>query len=167
MGIDVDVDIKGMRKMQRKIDRLRKEAPEAVGAALYERAVGVMTDSKKQTPVDTGRLRSSGFVSAPMEVGPGGGMKVVMGYGTEYAVFVHEDTDASHTTGNAKYLEKALNAKAGQMAEQIAKAAEAMMERGVGLEAIGQGNEFPQKPNPTEKKAEKERKRAADDSTDY
>ena len=38
----------------------------------------------------------------------GGEQDVSVSFGTDYAIYVHENLEAHHTTGEAKYLEKAV-----------------------------------------------------------
>jgi len=67
---------------------MAKKIPKVAGAALFEEAEKIMAESKRIVPVDTGALRSSGFVDLP-RVG-NKGPSVRFGYGSEYSVFVHE-----------------------------------------------------------------------------
>lgn len=80
-----------------------------------------MSQSKQIVPVDTGTLRNSGFVELPTE--SDGLIKVEMGYGgaaAPYAVFVHEDMQAFHRVGQAKYLEDPVNQAKKGIADRIA-----------------------------------------------
>jgi hypothetical protein len=77
----------------------------AVEGALFTEAEVMMGVSKRRTPVDTGRLRSTGHVKPPQT--RGGKTEVVLGYGTDYAIYVHE-RPARHPVGQAKYLESAV-----------------------------------------------------------
>lgn len=82
-----------------------KVTPDKVAAALYREAELIMAESKKRTPVDTGNLRATGHVKPPTV--KGGKAEVVLAYGTEYAIYVHE-IPASHPTGQSKFLESAM-----------------------------------------------------------
>lgn len=97
----------------------------AVGAA-SQQLEAVMTTSKQLVPVDTGVLRSSGTVTQPRRTEEG--VTIEIGYGgaaAPYATFVHEDLDAQHTIGQAKYLEEPLTAAIPDIVDAIAHAAEA------------------------------------------
>lgn len=76
-------------------------------AALTAEAELIMTDAKKNTPVDTGTLRSSGIVTPrPAD------HRVDLSFGgaaSAYAAIVHERLDVHHPVGEAKFLENALN----------------------------------------------------------
>jgi hypothetical protein len=89
------------------LDRLVRAMPEMGKQVLREEAELTITDAKRQTPVDTGALRSSGFADSVND----DGMAAVMQFGNssvDYALVVHEDLDARHPSGNAKYLENAM-----------------------------------------------------------
>jgi len=152
------IEFEGEREIKRRLDKYRRNAPETFSAALYERAVSVMTQAKKLTPVDTGRLRASAFVSRP-QTQAFGGMEVVFGYGTDYAERVHEDTSAYHEVGEAKFLKKAMNLRKHKMPKQIAKAVVAFMKTGTKLTPgdMDLPESYPARPNPTASKAAKER----------
>jgi hypothetical protein len=87
-------------------------------AALSEEAENVMGVSKRRTPVDTGRLRSTGHVK-PAER-KSGGVSVTLAYGTDYAIYVHE-IPASHASGQSKYLESAVKDNAKGMPGRLRK----------------------------------------------
>lgn len=99
---------------------------QAVSRGLQAVAVEIAGEAKKRTPVDTGRLRASiawaaegerhhkdtatGRDGTPVTVqfaaaAPEGVARV--GTNVKYAPFVHEDLDAQHTVGQAKFIEEA------------------------------------------------------------
>src|SRR5690606_17248765 len=78
-----------------------------------------MTESKKRVPVEFGNLRASGFVQQPRRE-DGRRIFVELVYGTDYAVYVHEDPDAFHKVGQWKYLESVLNESAPFMGQRLA-----------------------------------------------
>lgn len=86
---------------------LGENAPNALGAALYQEAEDIMAKSKPLVPVDTGALRASGQVQTPRV--SGNAVSVTLGYGNSsvaYALIVHENLSAHHDVGQAKYLEQ-------------------------------------------------------------
>lgn len=96
--------------------------PDKVASALYVEGQIEMTESKRRCPVDTGTLRASGFVAEPMRSGKN--ISVTLSYGgaaETYAIIVHEDLEANHRVGQAKFLESVLNESRSSMAERIAK----------------------------------------------
>ena len=112
----------------------------AVGGAVYREASRVMASSIREVPVDTGRLRATGFVSAPDTTTRD--VSVQLGYGTDYALPVHERTEVSHAVGKAKFLDDPLNAARSGMADRIARDTRILFEQNRGF-ATGP---FPQRP---------------------
>lgn len=119
---------------ERRVEKLLKDAPEAVGAGLYAFGLKVMNTSKRKCPVDTGRLRASAFCASPRE--ENGMPAVTCGHGTEYAPAVHEGT--KHMAAR-KWFEKAIEAESGDAAKVIAKQAEKALQKGGGI-AIRSGS---------------------------
>lgn len=79
----------------------------ALAGAAYQRGQAIMAVSQRLVPVDTGALRSSGHVEAPKI--SASKVQVDLVYGgaaAPYARIVHEDLDAFHKVGQAKYLEE-------------------------------------------------------------
>lgn len=105
----------GGKELKANLKRLETEYPEAADLALYEEAEGMMTLAKVKCPVDTGRLMNTGYVHPPSE------SEVEMGFGTDYAMAVHERTDANFVTGEAKFLENAINERTAGFEERMAK----------------------------------------------
>lgn len=99
-------------------DKMRQ----ALAAALYREAEGLITEAKQETPVDTGALRASGHVRQPeikeneIVVRCGFG-----GVGAPYGLYVHENLEASHPVGKAKYLEDPANRRAPTMEERVGR----------------------------------------------
>lgn len=113
-----------MRGKDSVIATLRQTIPRmrgAAAAALYQEALAVDAESVKRTPVDTGRLRATHYVAPPTYTADGERIVVELGNGTDYAIYVHERTELRHTTGEAKFLQNALNARSAGMLERLAK----------------------------------------------
>lgn len=117
-------------------DRYRR----AAGGAVFREASRVMGVSIREVPVDTGRLRATGFVAPPDTTIRG--VSVQFGYGTDYAVAVHERTEVPHRTGKAKFLDDPLNASRAGAALRIARDTRILFEQRRGF-ATGP---FPQRP---------------------
>lgn len=87
-------------------------------------AIDLQGQARRRTPVDTGRLRSS--IAYRVE----GGVAIV-GTNVKYAVYVHENLNARHPTGQAKFLEEPALERSPlyrrwlreSMAEEVANAA--------------------------------------------
>jgi len=128
----ITVEVKGTEELHRVLEKLGERAQAELGKALYAEAELIMTESKKQVPVDTGTLRASGFVKEPET--KGGKVEVELGYGgpaskvnpktgqrtEEYAYWVHERLDLKHEVGKAKFLEDPVKAAAPKLPRAIA-----------------------------------------------
>lgn len=126
--------VKGFDKVRANLRALAENAPRALAAALYQEGLAVDAEAVKRTPVDTGRLRATHYVSPPIVSGDK--VRVEIGFGTDYAVYVHERTDARHSSGEAKFLENALAARASGMAERIGKRVARNVANGIGIDAL-------------------------------
>jgi hypothetical protein len=94
----------------------------AAAGALFREGERIMTRSKRDfVPVLTGALRASGRVEPPQIAGTE--ITVILGYGgasAPYALVVHEDLQAHHTVGSAKYLEIPRNEAVAGMDARLA-----------------------------------------------
>lgn len=137
--------ITGTEELARALEAWGRNAALALSQALYEEAENLMTRSKRLVPVDTGNLRASGHVRPPVR--QGGALVVVLGYGgpagsgnqgatnsreVGYAVYVHENTQAQHTTGQAKFLEQPVLEAQRTLGRTLAeRGAKVLRERGL------------------------------------
>lgn len=92
---------------------------------IMQAAEGFMTEemeeSQRRTPVASGDLQSDHRVVGPDLVGNKIELAIAVGEGDSegYAYRVHEDTEAFHKTGQAKFLESTLNESSGSALERI------------------------------------------------
>jgi hypothetical protein len=102
--------LKGLQAFKRKIKNIARIAPREFGNALWDELDEVeKPESMKRTPVDTGDLKESHETYGPFirkdrvwaEIRVGGGK-------VDYAIVVHENTEAFHRVGQAKFLESTL-----------------------------------------------------------
>ena len=114
----------GLDKALAKLDKLPGRIERIIKSELFKEGEGIMAMSKEAfVPVDQGPLRASGHVDDP--VVKGDEVTVTLGYGNsavEYAVFVHEDLNAFHPTGEAKYLETPFKMAVPGIKRRMAKA---------------------------------------------
>jgi hypothetical protein len=82
-------------------------------------------------PVRTGALKASGYIT-PVEV-QGEIATVEVGYSAPYAAAVHEDLEAQHPTGQAKFLEQPVNEAIPELPERIGRAAVEAGKRRAGI----------------------------------
>ncbi len=120
--MSIKFDFRGVSELDRHIRDMSNKVSTVAGRALREEAEIEMTEAKRRTPVDTGALRASGRVEGPQLAA--GDVYVTLSFGgpaAPYALFVHENLDAYHKVGQAKYLESTLNESRPHMASRLAK----------------------------------------------
>ena len=110
----------GIDQVASRLAALAKRLPAEAGRALYEEASIEATESQRKTPVDTGALRASHEVSQPT-IGRDISVTIsVGGVAAPYAVIVHEDLEAFHDDGQAKFLESTILESKPYLAARIA-----------------------------------------------
>ncbi len=122
MALKITARLRGSRALRRELKRRGKEAPKALGRALFQEGEQIMSASKRIVPVNTGALRASGHVQLP--VIQGRRVSVTLGYGgaaAPYAVFVHERPARHNPPTQWKYLEIPLFEAVPGMAGRLAK----------------------------------------------
>lgn len=112
MAVGIDIKVRGGKKIAKELKRIASAGgggyPGALAAGVYQQGLRVDRASVFLTPVAPefgGTLRGSHYVAPP--TGPK--IEVEVGNGTVYAVPQHEGTEFEHTTGEAKFLQKAVN----------------------------------------------------------
>lgn len=111
----------GCAAAQRDIKKLQLFSPDEFGRALYQEAQIEVKEIKIRTPVDTGALRASITLEGPTRQGRRIFVAVVAGGpSVPYAFSVHEDLEAFHKYGEAKFIERPLAESAPHMSARIA-----------------------------------------------
>ena len=111
------VNVKGKKKVLRELKKHKSNYPDAVSTALYRRGLQIIRGSLRKVPVDTGRLRGSHYVTRPIKISAG--HIVELGYGTDYAIRVHESTNLTFNVGQAKYLQEPVEKARNTFADDI------------------------------------------------
>lgn len=132
--MNVGLTVEGLKELQRNFKKADHQMQDALSAAVYQEALALCGEAKKRTPVDTGRLRSTGY-AAPPEVGRKG-PEAEVGFGTNYGLAVHESLSAFHQVGGPKYLESAMNDRRSGYTKRMADRTWQNYQRGVGVTAI-------------------------------
>ncbi len=114
-----DSGIEGVDELLRRMEAMPRVALEALKKAMWQELEAILALAKLKAPVDSGRLRASGYTTPP-EIENGVVLNGEVGFSAEYAVFVHERTELQHTTGEAKFLEKAIHERSKGYAERLA-----------------------------------------------
>lgn len=130
----ITITVTGGREVEKSLQRILGRYPEAVAAALYQEGLALDAEAAKRMPVDTGRMRASRYTAPPEQTSSGPVVEV--GVGVEYAIYVHERTEARHPVGEAKFLENALRERASGFAARLAARIKQNAERGVGVTAL-------------------------------
>jgi hypothetical protein len=126
MSDDNDVRFENLDDINRELDDIKDRLPKALQDGLQAVGFLVIGESKEMTPVDNGFLIGSAYVSDAAQLGSKA--VVEMGYGAEYAPYVHEATNetlrgdprqGSNSRGNywdggeSEYLLKAMEQNRG------------------------------------------------------
>ncbi len=119
----------GIDKFQRYLKSV-SDAGKPLAAALFQEGEEIMAKAVKDTPVDTGRLRSTGHVKPPEMSGKK--VSVELAFGTDYAIFVHEIEGSNHPSGRSKFLEANVLAAEGGFGRRVADRMEKHLRRGPG-----------------------------------
>lgn len=120
-----------------------ERAAVSLGRQMYKEAIGIMAASQGLVPVDTSALRSSGYVQEPVR--EGNRVVVTLGYGGPaakinsktgestdgYAIIVHENLEAFHPVGSAKFLEMPFDQARRGMSARVAAGIRSDMHGGI------------------------------------
>ena len=127
----MEIYFENLDRIQAAIAATGKAGAEVAARALRHEAQEAFARSQDQVPVDTGALKDSGRVRP--ELGgvfhAGNEVFVELTYGSTaatYAVPVHENLEAHHPHGNAKYLEIPMAQQATGLGGRIADKVEAL-----------------------------------------
>ena len=134
---DFQLQLDGTDKLAKALRMAKENMSEAIAQAMVDFGGHVALVAGQRTPIDTGELRSRSFVEGPFLEEGSQEYVVVVGYekyddtfpktskGTpnRYAVPVHERTNVRHETGQAKFLESAVQETSSEylrfMADQL------------------------------------------------
>ena len=112
----------GARELAALLRRQPRLAERGLAFGLRAEGESIMGVSKRErVPVDTGALRASGYVEAPITVGSD--VIVVLGFGGSaepYALVQHEEESYRHTVGEHHYLSKPVNEAAAGFERRLA-----------------------------------------------
>lgn len=101
-------ELEGARELRNMLELSGKDAGRVVGQVILEEANMIFAKAMILTPIDTGALRGSGGVSAPMNSPQGIAVDIFFGGpAAPYAIYVHEILGNYHNPPTqAKYLEQ-------------------------------------------------------------
>jgi len=117
------VSVQGVKKIKRAFMARKCRHAKGLRKGLFRAGLFLQRESMKIVPIDKNVLRSS--ANTRME-GVGFDSACIVSYGTDYAVYVHENMEAKHKPGKqAKFLEQPLREKRDRMGAIVIKAVEA------------------------------------------
>lgn len=128
--MEIKIEFENLDKIQNAIIASGKQGAIVAAKALRWEAQEAFANSQDEVPVDTSALKKSARIVPELGVATNGNeVFVTLTYGStaeDYAVIVHEDLQANHPHGKAKYLEDPLNRQshgiAGRIADKVERA---------------------------------------------
>lgn len=96
------ITVEGLDKLKGNLDKVGNNLYTDMLNAIDRTAEYIKTDAVKITPIDTGKLRQSAYVTQQ-------GDDTYIYYTQDYSVKVHEGMHYRHKVGQAKFLEHAFN----------------------------------------------------------
>jgi hypothetical protein len=139
--VNVTLELRGYEKIRDELLRQSRVCPPAAAAMIYGFGTRVMRDSVKRAPSLTGELKRSAYVTIPQASSQHPSVEI--GYGSHHAVPVHEETEVAHDDGEAKFLQRALDAARGGALQQMGRDFLAALKSNGGLPK----SEFPVSPH--------------------
>jgi hypothetical protein len=108
MGDVFTFEIDGAQELRKMLAESGADAGKIVGQVILEEANMIFAKAMILTPIDTGALRGSGGVSAPINTPQGIGVDIFFGGpAAPYALYVHEIMYYKHNSPTqAKFLEQ-------------------------------------------------------------
>ena len=114
--------LNGVEQMRARLRRLSAGFPDMVVAALYQETEVEVKEVKRRTPVDTGVLRGTIHQVGPTRRGRTIYTLIAAGGpSAPYAVYEHEDLDAFHKVGQAKFIESVIMESRPYLAARVAR----------------------------------------------
>jgi len=99
----------GLEDVKKNLNREINAIKGRTYAGLLAAGLFVEGEAKGLAPVDTGALKNSGFTRKS------GALAVEVGFSAAYAIFVHENLEAHHHVGQAKFLQTPIDQKRQQI----------------------------------------------------
>jgi hypothetical protein len=116
-------ELEGAKELRNMLEVSGKDAGKVVGQVILEEANMIFAKAMILTPIDTGALRGSGGVSAPMNMPQGIGVDIFFGGpAAPYAMYVHEILGNYHNPPTqAKYLEQPFMERLPEIQQNMAR----------------------------------------------
>jgi len=116
-------ELEGAQELRNMLEVSGRDAGKVVGQAILEEANMIFAKAMILTPIDTGALRGSGGVSAPMNFPQGIGVDIFFGGpAAPYALYVHEILYYKHNAPTqAKFLEQPFMERLPEIQKNMAR----------------------------------------------
>ena len=114
------VKITGERDVLKNISDQIERMDKVTMKGLLEAGLLVQGVAQGRTPVDTGNLKGTAYTRKAQN----GDLSVEVGYTADYALVVHEDMEAHHENGQAKFLTSTLHDEESRVLNIISRNAE-------------------------------------------
>ena len=98
----------GFEELRRNIFNLIRALPDEIKRAQITEETGTLKLAQDRTPVKTGDLKASGHLGEYVVSGYESSIPIIFGIDLTYAIYVHENLEAHHDVGQAKFLESAV-----------------------------------------------------------
>lgn len=119
MAIRRRLNITGQDKVIANLNKEIRGMKDRSRGGMKESALLVRRESMKQTPVLTGNLKGSHYTEIISDLRHGVGAEI--GLTASYAPYVHENLDAHHKNGRARFLALALVENARNILQILAR----------------------------------------------
>lgn len=119
MSGPIEFTYSGTKEMRQKAKKLQDDSRRSMLKSVDNFTTTEMREMKKRTPVETGELQDSGYTEKAHFVGDQ--VQARLGFTAEHAMVVHEDLEAFHRVGQAKYMESVINESAPYFPTRVAE----------------------------------------------
>lgn len=113
MAVKVEGLDEVLRNLNNQMAGIKKRSLPGLKAA----GLKVQREAQKRVPVDTGNLKGSASTDTISKDPPA----VAISFNAAYAIFVHENLEANHPVGEAKFLENAVKDLRQEIVDTVAK----------------------------------------------
>ena len=110
----------GFEDLNRRILNLIRALPEEIKSAMITEETGTLELAQSRTPVKTGDLKTSGHLGDYQVSGYESSIPIIFGTELTYAIYVHENLQAHHDVGQAKFLETAVLDRISGKSQRVA-----------------------------------------------
>lgn len=133
--------ISGVKETLKELGATEKEIERSLAAALWQKGLQIIGVSVNRVPVDSGRLKQSAYAAPPTNDRK---PRVELGYGTDYALPVHEKVEVFHKVGGPLFLKSALDEAKRGFQSWIARQTAVNWKKKIGVSSVP--SRYPERP---------------------